>query len=123
MPTQYDLCFVTVGDKKTADEIASGLLKERLAACVSAVPGLESSYWWKDRIERSSEILLLIKTRRTLREDILQFVRQHHPYTVPETVFVGMDGASREYLDWLGANTLFTTNIPKDKAPDAKKEI
>jgi periplasmic divalent cation tolerance protein len=123
MATQYDLCYVTVGDKKTADEIASGLLKERLAACVSAVPGLQSSYWWKDRIETSSEILLLIKTRRALREDIMQFVKQRHPYAVPEIIFMEMDGASREYLDWLGANTLFTTNIPKDKAPGPKKEI
>jgi periplasmic divalent cation tolerance protein len=122
MATKYDLCFVTVGDKKTADEIASGLLKERLAACVSAVPGLESSYWWKDRIEKAQEILLLIKTRRALREDVMQFVKQHHPYTVPEMVFVEMDGATREYLDWLGANTLFTTNIPKD-SPGTKKEI
>lgn len=116
MSTQYDLCFVTVGDRKTAEEISSGLLKGKLAACVSAVPGVESAYWWKDRIEKSSEILLLIKTRRALREDIMQFVKQHHPYAVPETVFVEMDGASKEYLDWLGANTLFTTNIPKDKA-------
>jgi periplasmic divalent cation tolerance protein len=123
MPTQYDLCLVTVGDKKTADEISTGLLKERLAACVSAVPGLESSYWWKDQIEKSSEILLLVKTRRTLREDIMQFVKQRHPYTVPEIVFLEMDGASKDYLDWLGANTLFTTNIPKDKAPGEKKEI
>jgi len=118
MNTQYDLCFVTVGDKKTAGEIATGLLEGHLAACVSTVPGVESSYWWKNRIERSSETLLIIKTRRILREDIIQFVKRHHPYDVPETVFFEMDGASREYQDWIGANTLFTTNIPKDKAPD-----
>ena len=116
MATQYDLCFVTVGDKKTAADISNGLLKEKLAACVSAVPGLESSYWWKDRIEKSEEILLIIKTRRALREDVVQFVKQHHTYKVPETVFVEMDAAPQDYLDWIGANTLFTTNIPKDKA-------
>ncbi|OGR68762.1 MAG: hypothetical protein A2081_05080 [Elusimicrobia bacterium GWC2_61_19] len=123
MATAYDLCFVTVGDKKTAEKISSGLLEGKLAACVSAVPGLESAYWWKDRIEKASEILLIIKTRRALREDILQFVKEHHPYAVPETVFTEMDGASKDYLDWLGANTLFTTNIPLDKAPDNKKEL
>ncbi|HCC49011.1 MAG TPA: cytochrome C biogenesis protein CcdA [Elusimicrobia bacterium] len=120
MNTQYDICFVTVGDKKTADKITAGLLEERLAACVSAVPGVESSYWWKDRIEKSAEILLLIKTRRALREDIIQFVKRHHPYTVPETIFTEIGGASHEYLDWLGANTVFSTNIPKDKAPEKK---
>ena len=67
MATKYDICFVTVGDRKTAGTIASGLLKEKLAACVSAVPGVESSYWWKDRIETSSETLLIIKARRILR--------------------------------------------------------
>lgn len=123
MDTQYDICFVTVGDKKTAQLITSGLLEGRLAACVTAVPGAESSYWWKDRIEKSAEILLVIKTRRALREDIVQFVKQHHPYSVPETIFFGIDAASKDYLDWLGANTLFTTNIPKDKDPKAKKEI
>ncbi|MHB0997562.1 MAG: divalent-cation tolerance protein CutA [Elusimicrobiales bacterium] len=123
MDTQYDICFVTVGDRKTAQLITSGLLEGRLAACVTAVPGAESSYWWQDRIEKSSEILLVIKTRRTLREDIIQFVKRHHPYSVPETVFFQIAGASKEYQDWLGANTLFTTNIPKDKDPKAKKEI
>jgi periplasmic divalent cation tolerance protein len=123
MNTQYDICFVTVGDKKTADVISSGLLNEKLAACVSSVPGVESSYWWKDRIEKSSEILLIIKTRTALREDVMQFVKQHHPYTVPEAIFFDIDAAPREYLDWLGANTLFTTNIPIDKAPGPGKEI
>lgn len=123
MNTQYDICFVTVGDKKTAETITRGLLEGRLAACVSAIPGVESSYWWKERIEKSSEIMLVIKTRRALREDITQFVKQHHPYSVPETIFFEIDGASKDYLDWLGANTLFTTNISKDKAPGVKKEI
>lgn len=123
MATTYDICFVTVGDKKTAESISAGLLKGKLAACVSIVPGIESSYWWKDRIEKSSELLLIIKSRRVLREDIIQFVKERHPYTVPETIFTEIAGASKDYLDWLGANTLFTTNIPLDKAPDTKKEI
>lgn len=120
MATQYDICFVTVGDRQTAEKITAGLLDERLAACVSAVPGVESSYRWKDRVERSSEILLIIKTRRALREDVIQFVKRHHPYTVPETVFAEIAAGSQEYLDWLGANTIFSTNIPKDKAPEKK---
>lgn len=127
MATKYDICFVTVGDEKTAEKITSGLLKERLAACVSAVPGLRSSYWWKDRIETASETLLIIKSRRILREDIVQFVKRNHPYAVPETVFTEINGGSSAYLDWIGANTLFTTNIPLDKAsdarPDPKEEI
>ncbi|MDA8243827.1 MAG: divalent-cation tolerance protein CutA [Elusimicrobia bacterium] len=114
MATQYDICFITVGDAETAEKISSGLLRERLAACVSSVPGVSSSYWWKDRIETSAEILLVVKTRRALREDVIQFVKENHPYTVPETVFAEIDAGSQEYLDWLGANTAFSTNAAKE---------
>lgn len=114
MSTDYDICFVTVGDAKTAGALTEGLLNERLAACVSEVPGMRSTYRWKDKLETAGEILLIIKTRRVLREDIVQFVKRHHPYEVPETVFMKIDGGSRPYLDWLGANTAFTTNIPPE---------
>ncbi|OGS11737.1 MAG: hypothetical protein A2234_10320 [Elusimicrobia bacterium RIFOXYA2_FULL_58_8] len=123
MPTDYDLCFVTVGDKKTAGAMTQGLLKERLAACVSAVPGVESSYWWKEKIETSAETLLIIKTRRNLRNDIIQFVKRNHPYDVPETVFTVIDEGSKAYLDWLGANTLFTANIPLDTLAEVKNTL
>ena len=114
MATQYDICFITVGNAETEEKISSGLLRERLAACVSSVPGISSSYWWKDRIETSAEILLVVKTRRALRDDIVQFVKENHPYTVPETIFAEIDAGSPEYLDWLGANTAFSTNVTKD---------
>lgn len=121
MSAQYDLCFVTVGDKATAQKLTAGLLDERLAACVSAVPGVESSYWWKDRVEKSAEILLIIKTRRSLREDVVQFIKRHHPYSVPETIFTEISAGSQDYLDWLGANTVFSTSAPKDNAPENNK--
>ncbi|HAF95639.1 MAG: hypothetical protein A2X34_06215 [Elusimicrobia bacterium GWC2_51_8] len=115
MPTPYNICLVTVGDKKTASAITDALLKEKLAACVSAVPGLVSTYRWKGKIERSSEILLIIKTRKALREDVMQAVRGKHPYSVPEMLFFDIENGGKDYLNWLGANTLFTTNIPKDR--------
>lgn len=122
MNSHYDLCFVTVGDKATARKLTEGLLQERLAACVSAVPGVESTYWWKGRIETSAEILLIIKTRRSLREDLVQFVKRHHPYSVPETLFTEIAAGSQDYLDWLGANTVFSTSTPKDNnAPENNK--
>ena len=114
--------MVSVGDKKTAETITAGLLKEHLAACVSSVPAIESSYWWKGHIERSQEILLVIKTRRILRENIIQFVKQNHPYKLPETIFMEISGAPNAYLDWIGSNTLFTPNVTKDAAATAKRE-
>ena len=115
MPTPYDICFVTVSDEKTATLITDELIKEKLAACVSAVPGIASTYRWQGKVERAQEILLIIKTRKVLREDIIQAVRRKHAYSVPEIAFLNIDDGNKDYLDWLGANTLFTSNISKDR--------
>lgn len=116
MTTPYTVCFVTVGDEKTAALIAKGLVEGRLAACVSVIGHVSSTYRWKDKLETDRECLLLIKTRKTLTADVQQFIKSNHPSKVPEVIFLNVANGSKAYLDWLGANTLFTSNISRDKA-------
>ncbi len=114
MPTPYTVCLVTAGDEKTADLIARGLVEGKFAACVSVIANVASTYRWQGRVENSRECLLVIKTREKLREDVEQFVKRNHTYAAPEIIFLNVEYGSPEYLDWLGANTLFTSNIPED---------
>lgn len=116
MATPYLMCFVTVGDAHTASLIARGLVEGKFAACVNLIPKVSSFYRWQGKVEKSSECLLIIKTRKNLLQDVEQFVKRKHTYTVPEILFLNIDDGNKEYLNWLGANTLFTTNIPKDKS-------
>lgn len=113
MATPYQICFITTGDKKTANAIVNGLLKNRLAACVSVIENISSTYWWKNKIEHAKEFLLIVKTRKSLAQDIIQFVRENHTYTIPEVIFFEITSGNKRYLDWLGANTVFTRNITK----------
>lgn len=115
MPALYQICLVTVGDKESARKISEALLRERLAACVSTVEGVTSSYRWQGKLETSSELLLIIKTRKSLSSDVTQLIKEHHPYTVPEILFTDIDGGSKEYLDWLGANTVLSANVPRER--------
>jgi len=115
MPTQYTVCLVTVGDEKTADLIAKGLVEGKFAACVSVIGNVASTYRWQGKVEKNQEFLLVIKTRKKLCADVEQFVKRSHTYTAPEVLFLNVEYGSSEYLDWVGANTLFTSNIPKDK--------
>ena len=47
---------------EAAEAVAVGLLNRRLVACVNAVPGVVSRYWWKGQISRDDETLLILKT-------------------------------------------------------------
>ena len=95
--------LVTAPALKSARAIARALLTARLAACVNLVPRLESHYWWQDKLETSAEVLLVIKTTRTLLKPLAAEVRQQHPYDTPEIVAWPIAAGSRRYLDWLSA--------------------
>lgn len=104
MEAPCELCYVTAPDRPAAEKISAALLGRRLAACVSLIPGVSSSYRWEGKIETSEELLLLVKTRAGLREDIIAAVKENHPYSVPEIIFTGIAGGSPDYLRWVAEN-------------------
>jgi len=97
------LVLTAVPDRRSADVLAAQLVKRRLAACVSAVPGVRSVYRWKGKIERSGERLLLIKTTPGRYPKILEFLSRMHPYELPEIIALPVKKGSKPYLDWVSA--------------------
>ena len=77
MPTVY----VTV-PPEAADEIATTLVEERLAACVNAVD-CESTYRWEGEVETDTETILLIKTTDAGYDRLEARIDDLHPYDVP----------------------------------------
>ena len=95
----------------SADAAALGrtLVEERLAACVSTLPGVRSVYRWRDGVETETEQQLLVKTTRERVEPLVGRIRRLHPYDVPEILVLPIVGGSRDYLDWIRASTAFAT--------------
>ncbi len=115
MESRYCLCLITAPDKNLAMKLAETLVDQRLAACVNIIPQIKSVYRWQEKIEKSEEFLLIAKTRAKLSKDIIRAVKEKHSYSVPEVIFTDILDGSEDYLDWLGANTLFSSNITQDK--------
>ncbi len=94
------IVLCTVPDQTSAERLAKGLVEERLAACVNAIPGLKSFYRWQGKVEIDAEIQLLIKTRRGRFDELATWLKVNHPYEVPEIVAVAADRVSDDYLAW-----------------------
>ncbi|MFB6251183.1 MAG: divalent-cation tolerance protein CutA [Halobellus sp.] len=78
MPTVY-----VTAPRDAAQELASFLVKERLAACVNVVD-CESFYRWEDTIhEGDAESILLAKTTAERYPDLKTRLEDVHPNDVP----------------------------------------
>jgi periplasmic divalent cation tolerance protein len=98
---KYLIVLVTSPSKPVSEKLSKGLIRLKLAACVNRVPGIESRYWWKGKIETSREELLIIKTRRDQLLKLTQWVKKNHPYTVCEVIALPISGGNEDYLRWI----------------------
>ena len=97
---QLMVVLCTAPDRVAAEQLARGLVEERLAACVNTIPGLTSFYRWQGRVEIDSEVQLLIKTRKGRFEELAAWIEANHPYDVPEIVVLPAERVSDSYLAW-----------------------
>ena len=93
--------FVTAPDGTVARAIARTLVEERLAACVSTLPGVESVYRWQGKIEEAREVLLVIKTVHERVPALMVRVKELHPYEVPEVIALPVEAALPAYAAWV----------------------
>lgn len=106
----------TAGSADEAERIASVLVAERLAACVNLVPSVTSIYRWQGAVERATEVLMVIKTRRALAPRLVARLQELHSYEVPEAIVVPIDGGSRPYLAWVLGETAPPKKTPRRRA-------
>jgi len=99
--TDKIVVLCTCGSVEEAEKIARDLVEKRLAACVNVVPGIRSIYRWKDAIEESQELLLVIKSSRELFDPLRQAIEKLHSYDVPEVVALPIVDGSEGYLGWI----------------------
>lgn len=99
--TDKILAYTTCSDKTEAEKLATYLVEERLAACVSVLPGVKSLYRWQGKIETDEETLIMIKTSRDLLSTVQRLLERLHSYDLPELIAVPIVDGSPNYLAWL----------------------
>jgi periplasmic divalent cation tolerance protein len=114
----FNVVLVTAPDLRTARRLSRGALAQRLAACASLVPKIESHYWWQGKIARGAEVLILFKTARGRLAALEQFILAGHPYDTPEIVTLRLDRGTERYLAWINAS-IATPPAPRAQAARA----
>jgi periplasmic divalent cation tolerance protein len=103
--TKYSIVSITSSTEVETEKLKDLILNKHQAACVSVVPRIKSSYWWKEKIESVTEFMLLVKTRTSLIPDIIQLVRENHSALAPEIIATPIIEGNSEYLEWVDEET------------------
>ncbi len=107
------LVYTTYPSMAEAERAGRALVERRLAACVNILPGMVSHYWWQGAIERGEEVVMIIKTRASLGEQVRLAVKEMHSYTTPALLVLPLETVDAAYLEWL-----MTETAPAAKASD-----
>ncbi len=96
----YLVVLITV-PKEKGEELSGFIIQNKLGACVNRVEEVSSIYWWKGKVERDTESLLIVKTSSGRFGELLRRVKEVHPYTVPEIIALPIVAGNEDYLKWI----------------------
>jgi len=102
--SSYCMVITTAPEREEAEKLAQGILENRLAACVQ-LSDIRSFFFWDGQIQNDDEVSLIIKTTTKRYAALESYIREYHPYDVPEIIQLPITGGSPEYLAWLDATT------------------
>ena len=94
------IVLTTLPDADIAGRLAHELVEARLAACVNVLSPCRSIYRWQDDLQEDGEIPLIIKTTAERYPALETFLRERHPYQIPEILAVDVSDGLSDYLRW-----------------------
>ncbi|KAA6460875.1 divalent-cation tolerance protein CutA [Acidobacteria bacterium AB60] len=100
------IVLTTASNDEEARSLARTLVEERLAACATLVPAVESIYRWQGKVETATETLLLLKTTATQVPALKSRLLDLHSYETPEVLALPVESGSDGYLAWMRDNLL-----------------
>ena len=74
---------------------------EKIAACVNIIPGVKSFFRWEGKKESNEEVLMIVKSRVEILDEVIEAVKTNHSYDVPEIIALPIAGGDENYLKWM----------------------
>jgi len=87
--------------RAAAERAARTLVRDRVLACATVVPGGRAFYRWNGKEHADPSTLLWGKTLATRARSAVRAIREGHPDTVPEILVLPVRGGHAPYLAWL----------------------
>ena len=103
-PSVY-IGWTTFENEETAKHCATELVASGLAFCVQLEGEVKAYYKWEDKQESSREFPVRIKHLDANGPNIKEWLRQNHPYEIPQWISIKACDYLEEYFNWALKNS------------------
>jgi periplasmic divalent cation tolerance protein len=98
--------IVTGPTDDTLEKIAHELVEARLIACANVLDApVTSIYRWHGTVEVEPEKRMHMHTRLDLADRVVAFVKDRHPYDVPNVIATPLVAGNADYFAWIDEET------------------
>jgi len=98
--------LVTASSEAEAAQIGQAVVEGGVAACANIIPNVTSLFRWEGKLSKEKEVLILIKSRLDVFQDLAAVIKRLHSYQVPEIIALPIIEGSSEYLTWVIESTV-----------------
>ncbi len=99
---QITLFYIPVSTQSEATAVGRKTIENHLAACVNVFP-IQSIFPWEGAIQNEGEYVLVLKTIPSLKDQLRDFISDHHPYDVPCIISWDVE-VNEAYGEWILKN-------------------
>ncbi|MCJ7603093.1 MAG: divalent cation tolerance protein CutA [Desulfobulbaceae bacterium] len=96
--------WTTISSLEEAETLAREAVSERLAACVQIDGPIRSFYLWQDNLESDEEYRITFKFLAKDAGKLEIWLKEKHPYELPQWITVEAEHVMTEYLQWAKGN-------------------
>lgn len=94
------LIYVLANSYQDAITLTVNLLENRIIACAHIIEDTTSFYWWKNRIAKGDEVVLICKTIPALQEKVVQYIQKGQGSIAPAIISLQAQ-VNEKYYAWI----------------------
>ncbi|XP_054468700.1 protein CutA homolog isoform X2 [Anoplopoma fimbria] len=98
VPGHHSVLLINSPNEQTAKDIGRAIMERRLAGSINILSRTLTMYYWKGELQDTSEVLMLVKTKTSRTQQVIDYVRSIHPYANPEILSFPVEDGSLAYM-------------------------
>lgn len=96
--------YLVCANRQEAKKIGHNCVEKKLVACANYFP-IESIYWWKKKLVKDQEFVLILKTREENFLKVKKLVKRLHSYEIPCITSWKAGDTDQVFLNWVKRET------------------